>query len=40
MVISFNAGKAFNKFQHPFMIKNCQHTSNRKKVGDARRNAE
>ena len=31
--------KAFNKFQHLFMIKNYQYTKTRKQVGDARRNA-
>ena len=31
--------KAFNKFQHLFMIKNYQYTKTRKEVGDARRNA-
>lgn len=31
MVISIDAEKAFNKFQHSFMIRNSQQNRNRKK---------
>ena len=40
VVTSFNAEKAFNKFPYPFMIRNSQHSRDRKEVGDARRTAE
>lgn len=31
-ILSIDAGKAFGKIQHPFMIKNSQHTKSRRKV--------